>query len=51
MLNGQLEVGYTSVFLFFLLVFVILYLRKPIVFLLRFLARLASNPPIVRFLS
>ena len=49
MLNGQLEVGYTPVFLLFLFVFVILYLRKPVVFLLRSLARLASNPPIARF--
>ena len=49
MLDGELEVGYTLVFLFFLFVFVILYLRKPTVYLLGPLARLASNPPIARF--
>ena len=49
MLDGELEVGYTPVFLFFLFVLVILYLRKPTVYLLGPLARLASNPPITRF--
>ena len=51
MLDGEPEVGYTPVFLFFLFVFVILYLRKPTVFLLRTLTRLPSNPPIAWFLS
>ena len=51
MLDRELEVGYTPVFLFFLFVFVILYLRKPTVFLLRTLTRLPSNSPMARFLS
>ena len=49
MLDGELEVGYTPAFLFFLFVLVILYLRKPTIILLRTLTRLASNPPIARF--
>ena len=43
MSDGELEVGYTLVFLFLLFVFVILYLRKPTTFLLRTLTRLPSN--------
>ena len=49
MSDGELEVGYTPVFFFFLFVFVILYLRKPTIFLLRTFTRLPSIPPIAWF--